>query len=82
MTHSQLIRQTHEVVDAFGGELKIDVTVRYGRFENPLISTGIFTPTDGATTFIIRDENDLKRFEIAIKEQNNKLKSRSHEAIL
>lgn len=55
MTHSQLIRQTHEVVDAFWGELKIDVYVRYGRFENPLIITGIFTPTDGSTTFVIRD---------------------------
>lgn len=81
MTHSQLIRQTHEVVDAFGGELKIDVSVRYGRFESPLISTGIFRPTDGATTFIIRDENDLKRFETAIKTQNNKLKTKSHEDI-
>lgn len=82
MTHSQLIRQTHEVVDAFGGELKIDVSVRYGRFESPLIVGGIFCITGGVTTFIIRDEYDLRRFENSIKTNNNKLKTKSHEAVL
>lgn len=81
MTHSQLIRQTHEVVEAFGGELKIDVAVKYGRFKNPSISTVIFTPADDEAVFIIRDESDLKRFETVIKERNNKLKTKNHEDI-